>query len=230
MPVQILDLTIHDPATDDYYEIRFTRPDQLTAKISFPHALGDLALELFDETQTSIAVSDGSLNEEEIVWDVLPGTYFVRVYTNNTANHYRMDLFASAGGGGLQPDKYEYNDDLPSCEPIILNFADTELSIHTQVDEDYFCFDIGNTRRIIVELLFLHVLGDIDVTLWCIQGGSGPNACDGRIVGSSSSTTDNEIICGDPCTGVTLGGGQYYIQVQAAGGDTNTYEMYVTAQ
>ena len=234
LPLSVPDLTIHDPATDDYYEVDFANPDILTVKISFTNALGDLDLEIFEDAlpnPVSRALANSTANAEEIVLDVLPGKYFIRVYTDGpSANNYRLDGSTAAGGGGLTPDSYEFNDDLAACEPIVLNFFDRNLTIHNPIDEDFFCFDQNTGGKIRIELRFLHNLGDIDVALWCLQGGSGTNACDGRIVASSSSFTDNELINGPRDAGLSLVKGKYYIQVQAVGGDTNNYEMDVINQ
>ena len=230
VPAAIPNLSIHDPLTDDYYEVKFQNPDVLTVTLSFTHALGNIDLELLDISGALIADSVSTTNREEIVENLMAGDYVIHVFSP-VANNYRMDLSSAAGGGGLIRDDYEFNDDQASCEVIALPFAEPNLTIHNPFDEDYFCFDLPRTSRVTVELRFLHVLGDIDVSLWCVWGGrQEPQSpeCPG-FVGGSSSFTDNEIIDDGQGGGLTLKEGSYYIIVESAFGGTNNYEMNVTA-
>ncbi|MCZ6691724.1 MAG: hypothetical protein O7H41_19225 [Planctomycetota bacterium] len=233
LPFALTTLSIHDPGTPDFYQVTLQSPDLLTAKISFTHALGDLDLELLDSNLMVIATSATTENIEEIAESIVPGDYFIRVYAAGvSANNYRLDIFTAAGAGGLLSDVYEYNSDLNSCTPIILNFSETKLSLHSAFDVDYYCFTLGNTRRVTVSLRFIHALGDVDVSLWCLSGGgrSGPGSppCGNTIVGSSSSTDDNELIDDGSGRGISLAAGEYYVLVEGAGGASNAYEMYVT--
>ncbi len=105
-----------------------------------------------------------------------------------------------------------------------------DLTIHSVIDEDYFCISLTNTSKIKILLYFIHALGDIDVSFWCeengsIPGGGGAPDCP-RIIGSSAYFTDNEeISAGGPP--FNLGNGDYYIRVRGAGGATNIYDIVV---
>ena len=232
VPLSLTNLSIHDPATHDYYKVTLQNPDILTVQLNFTNALGDLDLELMDLACSTVIASSATTNNlEEVVESLLPGEYVIHVFTTGpSANSYRMDVFAAAGGGGLIPDGYEFNDDQASCSPITLNFSEPNLSIHSPIDLDYFCFTLGNTGQIKVQLRFIHSLGDVDVSLWCVSGGrTGPQSppCPG-FVGGSSSFTDNETIDDGEGGGINLRAGDYYIRAETAFGGTNFYEMDVT--
>ena len=233
LPVSFPDLTIHDPATADYFRFILGNPDVLTARATFANSLGDLDMELLDDTcGTVIATSATTSNVEEIKENLQPGSYVIRVYAAGpSANNYRLDLFTAAGGGGLQPDQYEFNNDVNSCTPIPRIWLEQDLTIHNVIDEDYYCINLTSSSKIKVLLRFIHAIGDIDCSLWCMAnggvtgGGSGAPDCP-RVLASSSSFTDNEELS-DGGAPFNLSQGDYYIRVQGSGGGTNIYEMEV---
>ena len=223
LPLALQDLSIHNPATDDFYKVALEGPDTLTVTVSFVHASGNLDLELWDATCGALlGSSTTSLDSEQIVLGLSAGDYLIRVYTLGPAtNRYDLDVSTSGGAGGLMPDAREPNEDAGGCTPMVLPFVDTALSIHGALDRDVFCFQLAAAAKVTVELRFVHALGDIDVTLW---QRSPPRL----LAGSTSGTNDEKIF--DPVTGegVDLSAGNYFVQVEGAFGDTNVYELFVT--
>ena len=87
------------PGDNDYYLWESTWYADTSVSISFEHAKGDLAIELYDSTQALVdSVQSGDDNEQIIIPNVSAGqTYFVRVFgPNNATNRYSLNIMASS--------------------------------------------------------------------------------------------------------------------------------------
>ena len=85
------------PGNDDYFRWTSNWDEDARINISFVHALGDLALEVYDDTPVLIAsAQSGDDNEEIVISNVTSGqTYYVRVFgPDNAANRYSLDVRA----------------------------------------------------------------------------------------------------------------------------------------
>ena len=85
------------PGNDDYFSWTSDSNEDVRFNISFVHALGDLTLEVYDNSHTLIASAQtNDDNEEVIISNVEPGQfYFVRVFgSDNTANRYALNINA----------------------------------------------------------------------------------------------------------------------------------------
>lgn len=86
-------LTIHDPADEDYFGFTAVTDGQLTVRIDFNHAVGNLNLEVFDGTGTVSDMSAGMTNTEQATIPVQGGqTYFIRVFGAGGATSPDYDL------------------------------------------------------------------------------------------------------------------------------------------
>jgi hypothetical protein len=95
--VSLKDLNIL-PEDNDYYLWESDWYADTRFRISFAHAKGDLALEIYDSTHTLVATAQsGNDNEEIVISDVDAGqTFFVRVFgLNKASNRYALDISAA---------------------------------------------------------------------------------------------------------------------------------------
>jgi hypothetical protein len=78
--VSIPKLSIHAPSDVDVFKFTMPTGGRFLARIAFRDELGDLRLELYDEHQVQLAVSDGTGDFEQVTTDVHAGTtLYVRV-------------------------------------------------------------------------------------------------------------------------------------------------------
>lgn len=197
---------------DDYYILSIPAGYvTLDVTCAFLHANGDLALELFDVQQVSLASSDTLTDDETVSISVNPngGTIYILVSgADGTGANY--DLTWTFG----IEDIYEDNDSLATAADITAN-PNTLLSeingYSTQTDSDFYLVTLpANSIRLNVDVFFSHSLGNIDVNIY------NHDAVPSRIA-SANSTTDNESLSAP----VALTGGVYYIEV--TGADSNNY-------
>jgi len=122
------------------------------------------------------------------------------------------------GEGLSDPDPFEPNETWDAAydfgaAPVVQ--ADG-LTLDDPSDVDWFTFTMGSpgpaSSR--VELTFVHAGGNIDVRLYADPQGVP--------ILTGNSLTDNELLSLDG-----LGAGTYYIEVLAAGGAANTYDLVV---
>jgi len=200
---------------DDFYQINITfGHHHLKVNLTFNHALGNIDIEIWDSGFVSLTVGN-SITDDEYIDYVVPsdGIYFIRVLGPNSSNIYDL-LWKSF----LADDNYEENDDWSSAYYLTAFMGMWLSSVDgpgLQSDDDFYEINIASGfEHLIVDLMFIHSTGDIDLEVW-----------DSALVAIawSNSVDDNEhidIIVPNP--------GTYYLRVHY-GNMGNYYDLWWNA-
>jgi len=187
---------------EDWYQIDVDPgSERIRVDCRFTHTEGDIDIGLYDSTETLLAESNTTTDNEFIDYtDSVSGTYYIRVYKGNAGNMY--DLWWD----DLPEDAYEENDTLGTAWHPGFNWERTWLSdiggLGIQADDDWYRIYVdAASERIQVDCQFTHAEGDIDIELYDSTGDLVPTLGGG-------SVTDNELI-----DHPIVGGGTYYIKV-----------------
>jgi hypothetical protein len=177
-------------ADDDWYEIYITTGyERLMVELTFTHSLGDIDIDVYDASLTLITYSVSTTDNEYIDY-ILPssGTYYLLIYYGDAGNTYNLwwdDLIST----GPTDDNYEQNDDYTQAYDLSSD-EDTWLSTidgyGIQADDDWYeIYITSGYERLMVDLIFTHSLGDIDIGVYDASL---------TLITYSVSTTDNEYI------------------------------------
>ena len=189
---------------DDFYRIVLD-PNAVEIQIDcfFVDALGDVDLALWDPAGTRLDSSTSVTDNESIRYPVTNGggTYFIRVYPLNASN--LGNTYDLIWDELICPDDpYEPNNDFANATDLTVSQQTPLSSISgpgTARNDDYFeILALPGLNRVMVDLLFTHTLGDVNIQLLDPLG---------NIVAGSYSTTDDEFL------DVTVSPGTYYVRV-----------------
>jgi hypothetical protein len=111
-------------------------------------------------------------------------------------------------------DSFESNDSFETAARLSGNVALSELTIEPAGDEDFFDWRAFRNGIMRVDILFSHVVGDLDLELFDASM---------QRVAFSDSLTDNESVSHDVFAGQT-----YFVHVFGFGGATNTYSLEIS--
>ena len=200
---------------DDFYRINITfGHHHLKVNSSFNHALGNIDVEIWD-SGAGLLTGSYSLTNDEYIDYVVPsdGIYFIRIFGPNSSNIYDL-LWKSF----LVDDNYEENDDWSSAYDLTAFMGVWLSSVDgsgIQSDDDFFRINIASGyEHLIVDLIFLHSTGDIDLEVWDSTQ---------IVIATSYSSDDNEyidIIVPNP--------GTYYLRLHY-GNIGNNYDFWWNA-
>ena len=213
----IHELSIHDGIDVDIFKITIpagtigTSSDFVEAR--FSHGEGDLDMELLDDAGNLVDFSETETDDERISLEGLPGgDYFVRVYGFDSATASYSIAFAVTSGDDLTADPLESNNSLGEATEVT-EHAFTNLSIHDDVDEDFFKINvpISGTSANFVEILFSNGQGDLDLELLNDSGD---------LVAFSETVTDDEWLSLDG-----LPAGDYFVHVYGYSSATAGYDI-----
>ena len=115
---------------------------------------------------------------------------------------------------GCQPDQFEPNDDLMT--PIDVNQVPAGAMLNTCGGPDFFEVNVPAGATLVVDVLFSHEQGDIDVRVFDGMGGQAANGV---------STTDNENV-----EFLAQMGGKYTVEVFGFRDVYNTYSLSVSTR
>ena len=230
----------------DWYEIYVdSEYELLQVSLLFTHAEGNINIILFDISLMIIAESF-SITDNEYLNITVPsdGIYFIYIFGDNRGNGYNLwwndiqvssDPGTSNGGttpsnGGSTPDtdptpgilddNYESNNnitqtyDLSSDENTLLSIINGS---GIQYDDDWYEIYIeSGYEHLVIELLFNHTQGNIDIALYNNNG---------VLIIRNSSVTDNEQI-----DYIVSSNGTYYMKIYG-NNSGNVYDLkYRTIQ
>lgn len=165
--------------------------DTLRLDALFVHASGDIDLSLFGDCGTFLGFSFTATDNERIDY----------VNTETTPVEVRLQVTLAPGGTcndyTLQatvippPPCFSGNDaaepnDSCSTAPLLADGLTSGLSL-SPIDEDWFALDLVPGDEYLIDALFTHAEGDIDLELY----GSGAGDCS-YLIDSSTSGSDNE--------------------------------------
>ena len=174
---------------DDWYQIDVKAGSENVVLDCDTFGGGNIDIELVDSTGAVVASSNTTTPNENINTIVAgPGTYYVRVYGDDTGDWY--DLWWDDEPLPGNDDPYEPNDKLAAAWDFSLGEGQL-LSAYggapgLQWDEDWYMIDVTTANgSVVISCSFTHGAGDIDIDLYNSTGG---------FVATSWSNTDNEII------------------------------------
>ena len=158
-------LTIHKPFNRDFYRWQAPADGTAVADLTFAHADGDLDLVLWQGSE-SFATSNSSTDNEQLTFDVIGGqTYLLEVVGKNGATSplYRLSI----QGPELAADANEPNDSLATA--IDLGQGDVASvvgNVHESFNSDFYRWAPAANGVAIIDLIFAHAQGDLDLILW----------------------------------------------------------------
>ena len=140
-------LTLHKTDDQDFFQFKAAKTETLNLAVDFNQDLGDVDLEIYDNTQTLVAASKTSNSQEQVSFKAEKDqTYYVKVFGNDsTSPEYNINITSSAGGNqsqvGIAADRFEANNTLGTATELReLVSTTTGLSLHTTSDADWFKF------------------------------------------------------------------------------------------
>ncbi|MFO0806899.1 MAG: pre-peptidase C-terminal domain-containing protein [Gemmataceae bacterium] len=202
----------------DYISFRLdsTAGSGHTVGIDMASGSGDLDIELFNSSGTSLGTSAGTGSTERIsLSGRAAGTYVLKIYGfNGATGNYSFVVQGPSFSGG---DFLESNDTAGTAfatRNIVGGFNMNGMSIHSSTDVDWYrmqLLDTG-TSASVAQINFTHANGDLDMTVYRADGTT--------VVGSSTGTSNSESVSlnGQPA-------GTYYVKVYGFNGATNSYSM-----
>lgn len=111
----------------------------------------------------------------------------------------------------LERDSLEPNDSLGAARTIGVPFSDSDLSIDTDSESDYYRLSLGASGQLRINVFFSHASGDVDVQLLSSSG---------TVLASSTSTSNDESITHN------VAAGAYFVRVYGFGsGSCNPYAL-----
>ena len=190
---------------DDYFVID-VKPgfEHLQINLTFTHSLGDIDIDLIDDTFSNFTGGYSTTDNEYIDIIVpLAGMYYIRLFGLNSSNTY--DLWWKSFP---MDDAYEPNNDWSSAFPLT-PYENEWLSMNfgfgLQFDDDWYEIYINPGFEFLhVSLLFNHSEGDIDIELYNLLTPTTP-------LTGSYGVSDNEYI-----DIVVPSAGEYYLRVYLA--------------
>ena len=204
---------------EDWYRIEVPAgSERVLIDCLFQHQDGDIELELWNGEPTKLAGAYSGDNNEfiEVVVPVA-GSHYIRVWGGDASNEYNLRWQVSPPGGYPGDDLYEENDSLSAgfslagSENVWLSALDGP---GVQCDEDWYLIRAGaGHERVVVECVFAHAEGDIDIDLWDMSG---------RWLAGSGGVGDVEFI-----DYVVPEPGQYVLRIYNFGGpgQCNSYDL-----
>jgi hypothetical protein len=199
-------------ADDDWYQIDVDQgSERIQVDCRFTHAEGDINIALHDSSETLLAESMSTDDDEFIDHTISSGgTYYIKVSYGNAGNTYNL------WWDDLSEDTYEENDTFGTAWHPGSDWKRTWLSsidgVGIQADDDWFQIDVSaGSERVKVNCQFTHTEGDIDMALYDSTE---------TLLAESSSVTDNEVI--DYTVSST---GTYYVRVYY-GNAGNSYDLW----
>ena len=140
-------LTLHKTDDQDFFKFKAAKTETLNLAVDFNQDLGDVDLEIYDETKTLVAASKTSNTQEQVSFKAEKDkNYYVKVFGNDsTSPEYNINITSSAGGNqsqvGIAADRFEVNNTLGTATELReLVSTTTGLSLHTTTDQDWFEF------------------------------------------------------------------------------------------
>ena len=201
----------------DYYKITVPAGNTLQVDLTFTHALGDIDLVLYDANCSTVLATAVSVTDDEVLAWTNTGATDVEVrwhvyVLDSPCNLYNM--FASLADGSCGPDDvFEENDTCAQATPL---GAGTYPGLQVGgSDPDFYRFQVPQGQALVLDVQFLHSLGDIDLRLY--------DACGGSLIGAAGSVSDDESLSWSnhvtPLADV-------YLEVYVLGaGSCNTYDL-----
>ena len=186
----------------DYYSFYVDTNELIVVSAVFAHAEGDVDIRLHGPYANQVASSGSNSDDERLVYTTLDaGTYALRVQLDPyggddllPGNRYELDV----AYGAPCTDMHEDNETLETAVPL-------DDGTHSGLkacpnDADWYELLLSNNELVLIDTLFAHAEGDVDVNLYNSRGVQ---------VAASGSNSDNEYI-----TYTTSEAGYFYLRVR----------------
>jgi V8-like Glu-specific endopeptidase len=207
------DHTLHE-ADADVLRLEVTEQTEVLVEMHLNNAAGDLDV-ILTHVGSDAAIARGATTSdvETFTATVEPGAYLVRVSAYQGAtNAYTLSVRLADDVATPSGDAFEPNDDKATAAPIPAPFAWDALAVATSGDVDHYRVNAAGPTTF--KIRFAHADGDLDLSVLDEAG---------QIVGSGTSTTDDETVELDLSEGV------YVVRVYGYAGATGTYDLRVGA-
>ena len=91
-------LSLYQPGDDDWYQVELLRGDDLEFSLTFDHSVGNVDLEVYDDTQSLLGSSTSTTDDELVALTGLAaGTYYVRAFSpTSDLNVYDLSIEPAA--------------------------------------------------------------------------------------------------------------------------------------
>ena len=208
---------------DDWYAVDVPAGGELTARILFTDAQGDLDLKLYRDPTGSSVDSSTSVGDSEQVADAtaVDRTYYIYVYGYGDAgNVYSLELeHAQTGVNPCSPDDgHEENDAAFNATPIRLP-PEGEAEVRPDLilcpgDEDWFAVEVPAGEALEARIKFDHDQGDLELELLDAQLD---------LVDSSSGAGDGEIVRIEQVGADAV----FYVRIYGSGGAGADYQLEI---
>ncbi|MBD3256707.1 MAG: hypothetical protein GF383_16555 [Candidatus Lokiarchaeota archaeon] len=187
---------------DDFYKVWFDSGDDFDVDVYHIHSLGDIDVELYNESSGYLTGSYSPDDNETLFWTAsYSGYYYIKVYMVNTPNNYSLEIHLN-----IFDDSYEENDDFGSAK-VLSNGYYSNLRCQ---DPDWYKVYFNDKEEFTIDLIFTNITGDLNLEL---------RDYNDLTLKTSYSTTDNESI-----SWIAAYTGYYYIFVLYSS-TPNDYEM-----
>ena len=189
---------------NDWFKFLINLNEQFTIDVLFNHSMGDITVELFDDTYSWLDKSDSPDDNESITHTAgYSGYYYINIFCP-VYNNYTLDLYIS----GFGEDPYEENDVFSTAIEISKDWSYSPLSCK---DDDWFKFLVDDGEKFYVNVYFFHSISDINIQLY--------NASGSFLIGSYSGDDDEFLTWTASYTGY------YYIRIYNNIGSNNNYAL-----
>lgn len=159
-------LNVHAPGDPDYYKWTAARSGDVLVDVRFASEQGDLDLLVLDAQGQTLAQSTSTINRKYAEFRALEGqAYLLLVQPKPGARslgyELRVDEMAM-GPDALEPNNSEH-------APADIGSGDgqfRDLNVHRPFDRDVYRWHARTQGTAVVDLLFQHAAGDLDLVLW----------------------------------------------------------------
>lgn len=207
-------------ADPDWFRFELAESALVLLEIQFMHAQGDLDMRLRDNQNQVLDRSMSVTNDETIVACLLPGTYYLEVFTwdEDVSVPYRL-VYETAPDSCCQADEWEPDNDAAHAVPVQSGDILDNLSICSG-DTDWFAIELRAGEYLSVELLFDQHSDSEDIDVYVIgsDGATVLTPCCNPENGQSS-TPNESLLFQAPSNGT------YYVRVEGFLGAENSNYM-----
>ena len=201
--------TIFPSNDNDYYNITFYEYGTLTISVSnVPSALNPV-VRLYGPNSTSqkaYADSNSYGNSESIYTDIVPGYYYIRVYSYSTSDFSTLKYNLTITFSPFPPDIYEPNNDAQNASTISSGYYYPTIFPTGDVDWYNISFPTMGTLSVSVT----NVSSRLDIVIY-IYGPNSSTSSQGYADSGSSGSSESIFI--------QVYQGYYYIKVYSFGND-----------
>lgn len=173
---------------DDWFKVEVTSPGLLYLKLEHPVVGVDLNMVIYNSLEQVIAANNKTEQTEEVFYHVIvPGVYYIRIFSLGGVNSYTLTLARTYSTSG--DDSNENNDYFDTATSIV----DYNSPITNQIakDEDWFTF-LSPPGTYTVSLQYDNSFGELELEVYDSLGGRFNNVTGS--IGSASLTVDKNTI------------------------------------